>query len=172
MPRPEAVDSFRSITIDATQQIMSFLNVQDRFALLRTQKSLYEELPLVTTFASFCGACEDCENKNQHLCKALDNQRPASFWTCVLMNSAGQLTELRLAGCENLTPAVLDADSIERVFSGLRVLDLNRCSVLGQQGVSQSSVMGYWTEAHMPKLFFVAGLCGSWLQESDRAALA
>lgn len=139
MPRPDAVDGFRSITVDATQHIMSFLSVQDRFALMRTQKSLYEELPLVTTFASYCGVCGDCESKNQHLCKAKDNQRPASFWTCVLVNSAGQLTELRLADCENLTPAVLDADSIERVFSSLRVLDLNRCSTLGQQGVSPIS---------------------------------
>uniref|UniRef100_K3WU90 F-box/LRR-repeat protein 15-like leucin rich repeat domain-containing protein n=1 Tax=Globisporangium ultimum (strain ATCC 200006 / CBS 805.95 / DAOM BR144) TaxID=431595 RepID=K3WU90_GLOUD len=125
-----------SMSSETLQTMMGFLTTRDRFALLCTKKWLFEE-PLATHFTSFCAACEDCEAKNQHLCKAKDNQQPESFWTTLLKHSCcGALKELHLASCDAFSANVLSQSPFAKdALAGLQVLDLNRCNTLGADGL-------------------------------------
>lgn len=129
-----------SVSSENLQSIMGFLDMRDRFALMRTKKWLMQE-PVTTNFTSFCGKCEDCVAKNQHLCKDKDNQQPASFWKSLLKHSrgvdGGSLKEIHLASCDAFSASVLSESAFAKeAFAGLQVLDLNRCNTLGADGVS------------------------------------
>jgi len=128
-----------SVSSENLQSIMGFLSMRDRFALMRTKKWLMQE-PVTTSFTSFCGKCEDCVAKNQHLCKDKDNQQPASFWKSLLKHSrgvdGGSLKEIHLASCDAFSASVLSESAFAKeAFAGLQVLDLNRCNTLGADGL-------------------------------------
>ncbi|TMW64860.1 hypothetical protein Poli38472_009027 [Pythium oligandrum] len=136
---PRGKDGLDQVTSEALQQILDFLPVQDRFAVLTTRRGLLQDTALATTFTSYCGECSDCDAKQQHLCKNGDNNRPGSFWRTLLRYSgASGLRELHLASCDGFSAELLsgmDPRDRQRALEGLQVLDLNRCTALGPQGL-------------------------------------
>lgn len=131
---------------DALQHVMSFLRMDDRFKLLCTNKSWLAHEPIATSFASFCGSCSHCLANAQHLCTKGYNQRPAPFWKSLLVHSHGAMRALRLANCDGFTTKALLA-AVD--FTGLRVLDLNRCSSIGPQEVVLNGLIGLCMQ-HLP----------------------
>lgn len=122
--------SLLALGSDAVQRVLALLPLADRAALLATTRALHDAEPLVTAAASFCGACEPCRARSQHLCAQLPARRTAAFWVGLLRASrpAG-LSELRLAGCD--FPELLHAEPAEQALRSLRVLDLHQCPAFG-----------------------------------------
>lgn len=136
MPSASGDALLTALSPENLQTVLTCLSMTDRFALLSTSRTLLAE-PIATTFASFCGVCAECAGKNPHLCKRKDNERPLSFWKCLLERSGVKaLRELRLASCNAVTAELLrESPFTARALAGLHVLDLNRCDALGADGV-------------------------------------
>lgn len=126
--------SLAALGSDSLQRVLSFLPLGARAALLSTTRTLRDSEPLATSATSFCGACEPCRAKNQHLCARFPRRRhDATFWMGMLRASKPTgLSELRLAGCNGFDPlAVLGSDPAKQALRPLRVLDLHQCQAFG-----------------------------------------
>ncbi|GMF14932.1 unnamed protein product [Phytophthora lilii] len=92
--------------------------------------------PLAPTVVSYCGQCEACQDKTQYLCKQKYKHESKEFWTAVLKHSTPTgLTELRLASCDGFDVSVLRSEGAKAALSGLKVLELNRCSVMDAEAL-------------------------------------
>lgn len=144
--RTFSMDGEPKLPSDTLQHVMSFLNINERFKLLRTNKSWLEHEPIATSIASFCESCSQCLANAQHLCTKGENQRPASFWKTVIVLSHGAMRELRLANCDDFTAKALKAIDSTRAFRSLRVLDLNRCGKFGPEEVLNGWLVCYTSQ--------------------------
>ncbi|KAG7402059.1 hypothetical protein PHYBOEH_007273 [Phytophthora boehmeriae] len=122
-------NGFEAVASDNLRQILDFLSLRERFALLSSSKSLLSGEPLAPVLTSYCGKCESCVDKNEHLCKQLYTHESRDFWTAILRHSTPTgLTVLRLAGCDGFDAAVLKSSGAKVALKSLRVLELNRCT--------------------------------------------
>jgi hypothetical protein len=134
-----AADAIHQLSSESLQLVLSFLAPTDRLPLLVADRTLARE-PLATSYASFCGRCAQCALQSTHLCDAPATEaRDASFWTCLLRRSGHHgLRALRVAACDAFSAQTLltvDAATRATAFASLSVLDLNRCTSLGPDGL-------------------------------------
>lgn len=119
---------------DSLQRVLAFLPLRDGAALLASSRALRASEPLATHVASFCGACDACAGRTQHLCARFPRRRvDAAFWTGIFAASRPTgMAELRLAGLSGVdAAALLDAEPARGALPSLRVLDLHQCAAFG-----------------------------------------
>ncbi|RLN69350.1 hypothetical protein BBJ29_000219 [Phytophthora kernoviae] len=103
-------NGFEAVASENLRQIFDFLSLREQFALLSSSKSLLSREPLAPVVTSYCGKCESCVDKNEHLCKQLYKHGSRDFWKAVLRHS---------------TPT-----GVKNALASLRVLELNRCTLM------------------------------------------
>ncbi|GMF30672.1 unnamed protein product [Phytophthora fragariaefolia] len=150
-----------TLASESLRQVLDLLSIREQFALLSSSKSLLTREPLAPKVVSYCGRCEPCQAKTEHLCAGKFRNESADFWTAVLKHSTPTgLTELRLASCDGFDVSVLKSAGAKAALAPLKVLELNRCSSMDAEALG-----------------IIASLCGN-LRELrfrdmavDRAAL-
>ncbi|EGZ30682.1 hypothetical protein PHYSODRAFT_538595 [Phytophthora sojae] len=127
---------FEALASESLRQVLDCLSIREQFALLSSSKSLLSREPLAPSVVSYCGACEACRDKTEHLCAAKFRHESAAFWSAVLRHSTPTgLTELRLASCDGFDLSVLKSAGARAALAPLKVLELNRCSTMDAEAL-------------------------------------
>ncbi|KAG6619332.1 Leucine rich repeat protein [Phytophthora cinnamomi] len=127
---------FEALASESLRQVMDCLGIREQFALLSSSKALLEREPLAPTVVSYCGRCEACRDKTEHLCVAKFRHESPAFWTAVLRHSTPTgLTELRLASCDGFDVSVLKSAGARAALAPLKVLELNRCTTMDAEAL-------------------------------------
>ncbi|KAI9911806.1 hypothetical protein PsorP6_009067 [Peronosclerospora sorghi] len=127
---------FGALASENLRLVLDFLSVRDKFALLSCNKELLHREPLMPALVSYCGHCEACESKTEHLCNTGYNFESQGFWEAMVKYAMPTgLTELRLAGCEGFDTSVLKSACAKDALKPLKVLDLNKCTSLNTEAL-------------------------------------
>ncbi|KAH7488448.1 hypothetical protein PRIC1_007436 [Phytophthora ramorum] len=127
---------FEALASESLRQVLDFLSIREQFALLSSTKSLLSREPLAPVVASYCGECDACRDKTEHLCANKFKNESGDFWTAVLKHSTPTgLAELRLASCDGFDAQVLKSDGAKAALMPLKVLELNRCTSVGAEAL-------------------------------------
>uniref|UniRef100_A0AAV1U6C8 F-box/LRR-repeat protein 15-like leucin rich repeat domain-containing protein n=1 Tax=Peronospora matthiolae TaxID=2874970 RepID=A0AAV1U6C8_9STRA len=125
----ESCTGFEALASENLRQVLEFLSIREQFVLLSSYRQLLYREPLAPVVVSYCGECEACQGKTEHLCKSRFRHESRGFWTAVLKHSAPTgLTTLRLAGCEGFDASVLRSAGAKEALKPLKVLQLNKCA--------------------------------------------
>ncbi|CAI5732261.1 unnamed protein product [Hyaloperonospora brassicae] len=121
-----------ALSSDTLRQVLECLSLRERFALLRCNKQLLHREPLAAPdVVSYCGQCEACRSKTEHLCRAKFQHESTGFWTALLQHATPTgLTTLCLAGCHGFDAAVLKSAGARAALAPLKVLQLNKCAAM------------------------------------------
>ncbi|KAL7678563.1 putative leucine-rich repeat domain superfamily [Plasmopara halstedii] len=124
----KASQGFDSLPSESFRQVLDFLSIEERFALLSSNKKLLSREALAPILVSYCRQCDACVNKTEHLCTLRSKFETMDFWTAVLKysNPTG-LKELRLANCDGFDISVLESKYATVAFQSLTVLELSKC---------------------------------------------
>ncbi|KAG7386780.1 hypothetical protein PHYPSEUDO_015288 [Phytophthora pseudosyringae] len=131
-----AAHGFEALPSESLRQVLDFLSIREQFALLSSSQELLSREPLAQSVVSYCGQCEACQGKTEHLCDQKFKHETASFWTAVLKHSTPTgLTELRLASCDGFDASVLKSAGAEAALKPLKVLELHRCAAMDAEAL-------------------------------------
>ncbi|KAK1947226.1 F-box/LRR-repeat protein 14 [Phytophthora citrophthora] len=127
---------FETLASENLRQVMDFLSIREQFALLSSSKGLLNREPLAPVVVSYCGQCEACQGKTEHLCNQRFKHESKSFWTAMFKYAMPTgLTELRLASCDGFDASVLKSEGAKAALEPLKVLELNRCTSMGAEAL-------------------------------------
>ncbi|POM63916.1 Hypothetical protein PHPALM_20629, partial [Phytophthora palmivora] len=131
-----AVHGFEGLPSENLRQVLDFVSIREQFALLSSSKELLTREPLAPVVVSYCGRCEACHDKTEHLCSHKFKHESKDFWTAVLRHSTPTgITELRLASCDGFDAAVLKSAGAQASLQSLKVLELNRCTSMDAEAL-------------------------------------
>lgn len=127
---------FEALASENLRQVMDFLSIREQFALLSSSKGLLGREPLAPVVVSYCGQCEACQGKTEHLCSQRFKHESKNFWAAMLRYAMPTgLTELRLASCDGFDASVLKSAGAKAALEPLKVLELNRCTSMGAEAL-------------------------------------
>ncbi|KAL3674513.1 hypothetical protein V7S43_000461 [Phytophthora oleae] len=127
---------FENLASENLRQVLDFLGIREQFALLSSSKELLGREPLAPVLVSYCGQCEACQGKTEHLCNQRFKHESKNFWTAMLKYAMPTgLTELRLASCDGFDASVLKSKGAKAALGPLKVLELNRCMSMGAEAL-------------------------------------
>ncbi|KAG3179973.1 hypothetical protein PC128_g15754 [Phytophthora cactorum] len=131
-----ASHGFDVLASENLRQVLDFLTIREQFALLSSNKELLSREPLAPVVVSYCGQCDACLDKTEHLCGQKFKNETKDFWTAVLKYSTPTgITELRLASCDGFDASVLKSDGAKAALAPLKVLELNRCTTMDAEAL-------------------------------------
>jgi hypothetical protein len=127
---------FEALASENLRQVLDLLSIREQFALLSSSKELLSREPLAPVVVSYCGQCEACRDKTEHLCAQKFKHESTGFWKAVLRHSTPcGLVELRLASCDGFDASVLKSAGAEAALKPLKVLELNRCTAMDAEAL-------------------------------------
>ncbi|CAH0481017.1 unnamed protein product [Peronospora belbahrii] len=138
-------NGFETLASENLRHVLNFLNIREQFALLSSSKVLLHGEPLSSSVVSYCGQCEACQSKTEHLCDFKYKNESKEFWKAILQHSTPTgLRELRLASCEGFNASVLKTAGAAVAFKSLEILELSRCASMDEEALG-----------------LLAGMCGN-----------
>ncbi|KAI9986561.1 hypothetical protein PInf_025514 [Phytophthora infestans] len=131
-----ASHGFEALASENLRQVLDFLPIREQFALLSSNKELLSREPLAPAVVSYCGQCDACLDKTEHLCDQNFKNKTKDFWTAMLKYSTPSgLTQLRLASCDSFDASVLKSAGAKSALAPLKVLELNRCTTMDAEAL-------------------------------------
>ncbi|OQR80914.1 hypothetical protein ACHHYP_17063 [Achlya hypogyna] len=125
-----STDRFAALSSAALANVLSFLDVRDKVRFLSTSRANAAE-PLTHRMLTFCGTCDDCMAKAQHLCtKSRERTWTCDVWSSVFTRFGHSIQELQLVGCDGIEPRVFESPQAIAMLQSVSVLRLDRCNNL------------------------------------------